>query len=918
MNIPKRIMGFALVCGLTRAWGAAGANQPQLPFTFTENRGEAAADVRFVGNGPEFKALFRDNSVEFQRGRARVTVGFAGAKPHPAPAAQEPTGAVSNYFSGSDPRLWITNLTQFRVVCYRDVWPGIAVRFLAESAHPKSEYVLAPGASIESIHLRFDGDVRLRNDGGIVVSKALPSGEKSEISEISEDAPLLYQEGALGRSRVAGAYRVYPDGTVGFTAGQYDRGRTLVVDPIVVFSGYFGDGSQTVVTTVAINSYNNIVVAGYTGGTALATAGAAMRSYEGGIDAFVAGFSPSGGQLLFCTYLGGSGEDQALGIAVDSSNNTYITGWTSSTNFPVVNPAQSKLSGTRDAFVTKLNAAGSAIVFSTYLGGSGADAGYGIALDSNNAPVIVGDTTSSNLPGTSGTAGPRYAGNQDAFVAKLAASGNALIFATYVGGTGQDHGAALGLDSANSIYIGGSTYSTNFPVLNAAQPHSGGGQDGFVTKLSASGTSFLYSTYYGGSGGSPGAPEEINALAIVPNNVVVAGTTSSTNFPVTAVANQPVFGGGLTDGFIGRFDETTGALTRSTYYGGSGDDGINALAVDFFGDDYIAGYTDSVDFPVRNALPGSSLGGMNAFVAKLVARTEPFSTCIGSSGSGSANALAIDSMTNVVVVGQTGSSGIPVSGDMERYPGGALSSFIIKMAPAFTPVLEGAGTFLYDTWHDTGYNGPNLNLNVSAFGVPGDIPIGGDWDGTGWKRIGVFRNGTWILDINGDGVFDAGDKTVVFGQAGDLPVVGDWNGTGRLKLGLFRSGTFILDLSGHLAGAPTGLSDATFSFGLPGDMPVAADWNQSGTTKVGVFRNGQWLIDFNGDQLFNSLDKTYTFGQAGDIPLIGDWDGSGLPKIGVYRSGLWILDYGGYNAEVRIQFELTFAFGSQSYYPLLL
>ncbi|MES1260793.1 MAG: hypothetical protein ABUS49_03580, partial [Acidobacteriota bacterium] len=163
---------------------------------------------------------------------------------------------------------------------------------------------------------------------------------------------------------------------------------------------------------------------------------------------------------------------------------------------------------------------------------------------------------------------------------------------------------------------------------------------------------------------------------------------------------------------------------------------------------------------------------------------------------------------------------------------------------------------------------------------------------------------------------DAGDKTIQFGQAGDIPMLGDWNGTGRIKLGLFRQGTFIFDLSGHLSGSPTGISDVTFPFGQPGDLPVVADWNASGTTKAGVFRNGQWLVDFNGSRTATAV---YNYGRAGDLPVVGDWNGMGIPnQIGVYRAGLWILNSGGGNAMPSGgQYELYIAFGGSGYTPLV-
>jgi hypothetical protein len=309
---------------------------------------------------------------------------------------------------------------------------------------------------------------------------------------------------------------------------------------------------------------------------------------------------------------------------------------------------------------------------------------------------------------------------------------------------------------------------------------------------------------------------------------------------------------------------------------------------------------------------------MDAFVTKTKFTALIYSTYLGGSGNDSANAIALDSLTSVVVAGSSGSPELPMVGNLGSWQGGALSSFVTKIAPAFKATLVAQPLYLYDLWHDTGYSGPTLNLATSTFGIAGDLPIAGDWDGSGVKRIGVFRNGTWLLDINGNGVFDTGDKTVMFGQVGDIPVVGDWNGTGKIKLGLYRQGTFILDLSGHLSGIATGLSDASFPFGLSSDIPVVSDWNQSGTSKVGVFRNGQWLVDYNGDRVFNGLDQTYTFGQTGDLPIVGDWDGSGLPKIGVYRQGLWILDYQGRNQIVSLAFNLTFALGGIGYTPLIL
>ncbi len=887
----------------TAAEGQGGP--PQMPFTFVENTGQTESGVRYIGNGANFRASFRDTEVTFQQGSAVLNLEFLGARRNPRISASNPLGATANYLIGNDSRDWRFGLELFGLLTYSGVWPGIDIRFRAEGGHMKAEYVAGPGGSVDSIRLRFNGRASIQSDGSLIVYTAT--------GQFQEAPPFLCQRDG---TEIKGAFKKLKDGTIGVT--RHDALPSPVDDPRILLSGYFGGAAESTVTAVAINSYYDIIVAGWTLAGDLPASGNFQPANHGGVDAFVAAFSPSGGTLIYCTYLGGSADDRAFGLAVDSSNNNYITGWTSSPNFPVFKAVQSKLSGTRDAFVTKLNAAGNALVYSTYLGGSGVESGNAIALDSSNSAVIIGDTTSTNLATTAGVFQTRSGGNQDVFVARLSPAGTAVTFMTYFGGSAVDHGAAIKLDSSNSVYIAGSTYSQNLPTAAASQPHSGGGQDGFVAKIAASGASIIFSTYLGGSGGTPGAPEEVNALALDTfGDLFAAGTTSSWNFPVTANTVQTTFAGGQTDGFIARYT-TAGALSRCMYFGGSGNDGINGIVADYFGYVYITGYTTSTDFPTRNPIQSAIPGGMSSFVAKLTLGQVFFSTYLGGSGDDSGNAIAIDSLTSIVVGGSSGSWDFPVAGLVGGWQGSAVSSFITKLAPNFTLNVVAAPVFYRDTWHDTGYNGPNLNVTTSSFGLAGDLPVIADWDGSGVKRVGVFRNGEWLLDINGDGVFDAGDKTVQFGQAGDVPIVGDWNGTGSIKLGLFRQGSFILDLSGHLSGVATGLSDAQFAFGLATDIPIVSDWNRTGTSKVGVFRNGLWLVDYNGDRVFNNLDQIWTYGEAGDLPVVGDWSSAGFAEIGVYRNGLWILNYAGNNAFFANGiYELYVAFGGAGYVPLV-
>ena len=498
---------------------------------------------------------------------------------------------------------------------------------------------------------------------------------------------------------------------------------------------------------------------------------------------------------------------------------------------------------------------------------------------------------------------PSPVGSQDVFVAKLSSVGNSFIFLTYMGGSGIDHGSSVFVAPQGGIAIGGYTWSINFPTAAGRILRRYFNRHPAAVRMrvccqtfTRPGTRLVFGTYLGGSGGSVGAPEEVNSVAVDSLSIITAaGTTSSANFPVTPGAFQITLGG-QTDGFVARFTPF-GVLLQSTFLGGALGDGINAVTLDFHGVPYLTGFTDSQDFPVQNPIQSANAGGMDAFVVKLNTSLSAllFGTYLGGYGSDGGNAVAVDFETSVIVAGQTSSGNFPIAGNLPKSSSEILSSFVTTIAPAFKTGVaygfQGQQIITSDLWHIAS------PIQSTVFGNATDLPIAADWDGSGRKRVGIFRNGTWILDINGDGINDTGDKTVVsFGQAGDVPVVGDWLGTGHIALGLFRQGSFILDLSGHLTGVPTGQSDATFPFGQGGDLPIVADWNGSGTAKVGVFRNGLWLVDYNGDRVFNGLDRTYIYGQAGDLPVVGDWDSSGHPsKIGIYRSGLWVLDYDGDN-----------------------
>ena len=403
---------------------------------------------------------------------------------------------------------------------------------------------------------------------------------------------------------------------------------------------------------------------------------------------FVAKLNPAGNGLVYCTYLGGSGDDRAYGIALGADGSAYVAGVTASRNFPVANALQSSLAGAKNAFVFKLNPAGNALVFSTYLGGAGSDTANAIAVDAGGNIYVAGDTTSSTFPVT-GLQTTNH-GSQDAFAAKLAGDGSRLLYGTYLGGSYQDHAAAIAVDASGTAYITGSTYSPDFPVAQAWQSRLGGGQDAFIARLSADGGTLLFSTYLGGTGGELGYPEMGQGIALdAQGNAYIAGVTASADFPLLGAAQASRRG--ALDAFAAKFN-ASGTLVYSTYLGGTGLDAGNAIAVDAAGAAYIAGQTYSSDLPVVNALQAASGGGYDAFVARLSAAGDAvlFLSYLGGNGSDTATSIALDSSSNIYLAGWTLSTNFPVVNGYQSVNAGTYGAFVAKLgsvAPAPPDVI---------------------------------------------------------------------------------------------------------------------------------------------------------------------------------------------------------------------------------------
>jgi hypothetical protein len=521
------------------------------------------------------------------------------------------------------------------------------------------DFVVSPGGDPKVIRLALSGPQQayLDSQGDLVLE------EKG--GQALFKAPLVYQVRNGRRERVDSRFILTGNRQVGFEVPSFDATQPLVIDPVLDYSTYLGLGGNDYGDAIAVDAGGNAYVAGTTSGKFPTTTGAYQPSFGGGNDAFVVKLNPSGTGLLYSTYIGGSGYDQGSGIAVDSGGNAYITGTTTG-DFPTTNGAyqtsfsgsqaifatklnpsgnglvystyigtantggsgiaidgdgdafitgyalaglpttsgayQTTFSGTEDAFVLKLNPAGTGLVYSTYLGGSGYAWGSGIALDGSGSADVLG-TANAGFPTTSGAYQAGYGGGMyDCFIAKLSFSGSALLYSTYLGGSGNDEPGGIAINPAGYVFVAGST-DGNFPTTGGAYQttYGGGTADSFVVKFNFSGNGLVYSTYLGGSGDNRACGLAIDANG----NAYVTGFTDSSAFPTTSGAYQTNYGsnGSGANVYLVELNQSGSGLLYSTFLGGSGTDMSAGIALDHSGNVYLTGQTGSPNFPISSGAP---------------------------------------------------------------------------------------------------------------------------------------------------------------------------------------------------------------------------------------------------------------------------------------------------------------------------
>ena len=705
----------------------------RLPLSFEANRGQADESINFLARGPGYTlalspteaafALAPQSSQLAESDQPRELVertavgdlrkaGSSGASysapPPPTVLRMNLVGANRdaggagldalegkvNYLIGNDRTQWRTDIPTFGRVRYHEIYPGIDLVYYGNQRQLEYDFVVAPGTDAQMIALEFAGADRVEIEeatGDLLLSL----GENI----IRQRKPVSYQETNGARRKVESRYAIKDNGRVGFEVGEYDRSAPLIIDPVLVYSTYLGGSDFEEGSDIKVDSAGNAYICGITNSTDFPTANAIQGTFGGRIDdlvardGFVTKINAAGTAFVYSTYLGGNKDDWCNKIAVDASGNAYVAGETGSANFPTANAFQATFGGgLSDAFITKINAAGNALVFSTYVGGSIFDAGQGIALDSANNVYFTGRTTSDNYPVVNPIQATYSGGpGADVIISKLNAAGNALVYSTYLGGNagadqgGFEAGFSIAVDSAGNAYVAGQTRSTNFPTANPIQATFGGGfpdGDAFVTKLNATGNALVYSTYLGGSENDIGFEIAVDSAG----SAYVSGVARSTNFP-TANAFQTALNG-PSDAFLTKLNPTGSAFVYSTYFGGSGDDSANGIAVNASNEAYLAGGTSSTDLPTVNPTQAASGGGIEGFVTRFNAAGSVllFSTYLGGSGGDAALSIALDSALAMYVVGRTTSTDFPTLIPIQAANGGGQDAFVAKISPdAATP-----------------------------------------------------------------------------------------------------------------------------------------------------------------------------------------------------------------------------------------
>ena len=859
-----------------------------LPLAFIPNRGQLDARVSYAVAAGNAQFYFSPKRIQlvFAQGEARLNLSLSFVGAHPAPeiiSAGSTLGTV-NYIHGNDPSKWHTGILTYSEIVYRNLWPGIDLKFRGENGFLKYEFHVAPNADPKNIQLSYEGIERLSlaNDGSLQVQTAY--------GVLRDAQPVSYQEFA-GKTIDVSSYYCVSGNTYGIELGTYDSRRPLIIDPSLAYSTFLGGGQGDVGFGIVVDGSGSAYITGETGASNFPTmAGAFDETFNGGTvlgrgDVFITKLNPEGSAIEYSTYIGGASNEVGEAIAVDAEGNAYITGSTDSIDFPITALAFDTTDniGT-DAFVAKLNPSGTALVYSSYLGGSqtgvlggGArDFGVGIAVDSAGNAYVAGSTDARDFPTTTGAFDTSYTAGAGShvFVTKLNASGSGLVYSTYLGGATGENAASIVIDSGGNAFITGTTRSASFPTTAGAFDTTPfvGTQEVFVTKLNVDGNGLVYSTFLGG-----GASDQGTGIAIDgEGNAYVTGWGNSTDFPTTPGAFDTTGDSG--EAFIAKLNIEGSSLIYSTYLGGSSTENCWAIAVDVAGNAFVTGATSSANFPTTiGAVDRTHNGAIDVFLTKLntTGTSILYSTLLGGGNSEEGREVFASATSAVYMTGRVTSNTFPTTaGSFQPALGGGIGgdAFVLKISNQ-SPIAsnddvstdEDTSAIIDSVSNDTDADGDSLLITQVTQGANGSVTINND-NTLSYSPSPNFNGSdsfTYVLtDTWGD--TSTGTVTVTVNPVNDAPVASDVSGATQedqpVQISFLASDVDSVDLTFEVVTGPTNGSVGPINNGTISYTPNP---NFNGSDSF-TFKANDGLVDSN------VATVTVTVAPVNDAPVAID------------------------------------------------
>jgi hypothetical protein len=585
----------------------------------------------------------------------------------------EPSPTKVNYFIGNDKSNWRTNIPTYGSISLGEIYRGIGLKLKAYGNNVEKLFTVSPGGDAQAMRIKMKGA------RGLKVTEGGELEVLTELGTIKFTKPIAYQEAGGKKDTIEVAYALYEGNVYGFNVGDYDKNRSLIIDPLLAGT-FIGGGDSDLGHSIALDSGRNVYVTGKTAFSDFPTTpGAYDTSHNGAWDVFVSKLDSSLSSLLASTFIGGSHWDGGLSISLDSGGNVYVTGWTLSSDYPTIFGCyDTSHNGWTDVFVSKLDSTLSSLLEGTFIGGSGYDYGHSIALDSGGNVYVTGETESTDYPTIFGCYDTSFNGGYDVFVSKLDSTLSSLLEGTFIGGSDSDRGNSIALDSGANVYVTGWTESTDYPTIFGCYDTSfnGGYNDVFVSKLDSSLSSLMASTFIGGSYRDEGNSIALNGSG----NVYVTGWTESTDYPTIFGCYDTSHNGGQ-DVFVSKLNNNLFSLLAGTFIGGGDSDLGYSIALDSGGNVYVTGWTESTDYPTPGGYDTSNNGRNDVFVSKL--NNNLFSllagTFIGGSGNDYGESIALDSGGNVYVTGWTESTDYPTPGGYDTSHNGGQDVFVSKL-----------------------------------------------------------------------------------------------------------------------------------------------------------------------------------------------------------------------------------------------